>query len=144
VAFKEKAALMQDLYYDIVGAPSGLSRFGRRRQRLSREAWLAQREQAKAMTAYAERVAKRDAAFDEEVRTLARPLARDEVAIKIAEITTTKASPRRADDLNDRLDARLRSFEERLRIAEQENDRLRAVLRDNGRDPDESSTLAPR
>ena len=122
-----------------------LSRFGPRRQRLSREAWLAQREQAKAMAAYAEHVTKREAALDEEVRSLARALARNEVATKIAGITpTTKATLRRARESIERLDARLRSFEERLRIAEQENDRPRAVLCDKGLDPDEFSTLVPR
>jgi hypothetical protein len=143
-AFRKKARLVQELYYRMVGAPSGLARFGPRRQRLTREEWRAQRSQAAAMAEFARETARRAEAIDEEVRARAEARAHELIATAVADATAA-ANAEIADlrALRDRLVARIRSDQQRLRELWQETERLRRLLADLGVDPDKPFGFAP-
>jgi len=143
-AFRAEAKKIQGAYYDSVGAPSGLARYGPRRQRLTREEWRAQSEQAKALSELAARLAKRKEEIEEEVRLRAQSLAKSIVETRVGEITAI-ANRRLAEarDFTGRVLERNRALENRLLANERENQRLRSLLLDAGINPDASSGLTP-
>ena len=136
-AFRAEATKIQDAYYNRVGAVCGLSRFGPRRQRLTREAWRAQRDQAAAVAEFTQKVARKARAIDDEITSRATTLAREIAAMAVANATTAaNADIARAEALRDRLTAQYRSIEQQLRDEERESARLRDQLVDLGVDPD--------
>jgi hypothetical protein len=136
-AFRAEATKIQDAYYNRVGAVCGLSRFGPRRQRLTREAWRAQRDQAAAVATFTQKLACRAKTIDDEVKSRATALAGEIAAAAIAITTTTaNAELMRASELYDRLTEQSKTIEQRLRDEAQETDRLRRLLVDLGVDPD--------
>ena len=136
-AFRAEATNFQDAFYTQVGAVCGLSRFGPRRQRLTRDAWRTQRDQAVAAAEFTQRIARRASTIDEEVKTRAAALAQEIAATAVAKATTAaNARIARAEAARDRLSAQARSVEHNLRDQEQETARLRALLDDLGVDPD--------
>ena len=136
-AYRTEARKIQSDYYNRVGAPSGLTRFGPRRQRLTREAWRAQRDQAAAVATFTQKLACRAKTIDDEVKSRATALAGEIAAAAIAITTTTaNAELMRASELYDRLTEQSKTIEQRLRDERQETDRLRRLLVDLGVDPD--------
>ncbi len=135
-AYRTEAIKIQSDYYNRVGAPSGLTRFGPRRQRLTREAWRAQRDQAAALAEFTKRVARRASTIDEQVRSRATVLAQEIAATAVAKATTAeRVELARATVLYDRLKAHNSSIEQKLREEEQESARLRELLVDLGVNP---------
>lgn len=144
-AFSKQAREIQSTYYRTVGAPCGLSRYGPRRQRLTREAWRAQRDQATALAEFARDVARRAKAIDAEVRSRAETLASEAVAAEVARATAAaQANLARSEASCSRVTARSQSIEQRLRDERQETDRLRQLLVGLGVDPDGPSDLFQR
>lgn len=142
-AFRKKARLVQELYYRMVGAPGGLTRFGPRRQRLSREEWQAQRSQAAAMAEFARETARRAEAIDEEVRARAEARAHQLIATAVADAAAASAEIADLRAFRDRLAVRIQRDQQRLRDLQQETKRLRGWLVDLGFDPDDPSAFAP-
>ncbi|WP_306148130.1 MULTISPECIES: plasmid recombination protein [unclassified Roseibium] len=74
-AYREAMRSWQDSYHHAVGIPSGLTRLGPKRRRLSREAWHAEKQAAKAVKTaevqaakYVEAVKTRSSAYADRVR----------------------------------------------------------------------------
>lgn len=73
VAYRSAMRAWQDSYWEAVGLPSGLTRLGPARRRLTRAEWQAEQTQAKAVTKAQERVnALKEAGADFAARTRAR------------------------------------------------------------------------
>jgi len=144
-AFRQRAREIQDSYYRTVGAPCGLSRYGPRRQRLTREAWRAQRDQASALAEFARQLATRARAIDLEVQSRAEARAHEIVAARVGQATAAaNAELRRAEASCGRLTAQCQALDQQLRDEAEENNRLRGLLIDLGVDPDNPSAVALR
>jgi hypothetical protein len=133
-AFIQQAEKFQDKYFEQVGGPSGLGRYGPRRLRLSRDEWRAQQKQMEALAAWRARLAARERSLDAEAQALAAP--------KIAEATAAaRAETARLAQLCDQMWLKYRSLDAQYGAAKREIERLRDVLVDLGVEPDRPSGL---
>lgn len=93
-AYRDAMKAFQDRYWDMVGAPSGLTRLGPGRRRLSGEGWKAEKDAAKAAAKTAQQAADAEARLaDAEARLAAAEarLAAVEAREKVAKRTIRKA-----------------------------------------------------
>ena len=126
-AYRSAMRAWQDSYWNSVGLPSGLTRLGPGRRRLTREEWQAEQTQVQAVRAAQANIARLEARADEFITktrfgaaaTIQK--AQDEAAELRAAVMAEQVAAKR---MHDAAEARLRSAQSLLRRAKRDGNRI--------------------
>lgn len=134
-AYRQSMRDWQDSYWNAVGLPSGLTRLGPGRRRLTRDEWQAEKTQVQAVRAAQAKIARLEASADafitktRSVADAAIQKARDESAELRAAVMTEQVAAKR---MHDEAQAKLRTAQSLLRRAKRDGNRILQAARSEG------------